>query len=115
MAVLPCAQHIARAPDLEITYRNLETGAKLGEFPNGLQPFFRHFRQRLTAPEGKISIGPTGRTSYPPSQLVQLRQTEPVGVFNDQCVDVGYIHAGLDDGGANQNVDLAVDDAAPDF
>ena len=39
---------------------------------------------------------------------MELGQTHPVRVLNDQGVDVGNVDAGLDDGGADQNLHLAL-------
>ena len=39
---------------------------------------------------------------------MQLCQTHPVGVLDDQGVHVRDVDAGLDDGGADQNLNLAV-------
>ena len=54
------------------------------------------------------------RTADAPAQLVQLRQTQPVGILNDEGVDVRNVEAGLDDGRADQHLNLAVGHALHD-
>ena len=49
-----------------------------------------------------------GGASYPAAKLVQLAQTEPVGVLDDQGVGVGNVQTGFDDGGAYQHLNLAL-------
>ena len=55
--------------------------------------------------------------SHPPTDLVQLRQTHAVGVLIETGIDVRncntLIIAGLNEGGADQNVDLAVQQVLP--
>ena len=43
----------------------------------------------------------------PPAQLVELRQAEAFGVFDNHHRGVGDVHADLDDGGRDQQVELA--------
>ena len=45
---------------------------------------------------------------------MQLGQAETVGVLDDEGVDVGNVHARLDDGGAHEHVHLAVGHALHD-
>ena len=54
------------------------------------------------------------RTADAPAQLMQLRQTQPVGILNDEGVDVRNVEAGLDDGRADQHLNLAVGHALHD-
>ena len=45
---------------------------------------------------------------------MQLRQTQPVGVLNDEGVDVRNVEAGLDDGRADQHLKLTLGHALHD-
>ena len=49
-----------------------------------------------------------GGASYPAAKLVELAQTEPVGVFDDEGVGVGDVQTGFNDGGAYQHLDFAL-------
>ena len=42
-----------------------------------------------------------------PAQLVELRQSEALGVLDDHDRGVGDVDADLDDGGGDEHVDLA--------
>ena len=42
--------------------------------------------------------------AYPAAELVQLAQTEPVGVLNDHQRGVGNVHAHLDDRGRHHDI-----------
>ena len=44
-----------------------------------------------------------------PPDLVQLGKAHPVGILNDKGVAVAHIDARFDQGGADQNIDLAVE------
>ena len=41
-------------------------------------------------------------STHPAAQLVQLRQAQPFGVFNDHQAGVGHIHPHFDNGGGDQ-------------
>ena len=43
----------------------------------------------------------------PTAQLVQLADAEAVGIHHHHHGGIGYIDADLDDGGADQHIDLA--------
>ena len=56
-----------------------------------------------------------GRAPDTATELVQLGEAHPVGVVDDECVDVGDVDAGLDNGGAYQDIQLLVQEPPPDF
>ena len=47
-------------------------------------------------------------SAYPPTKLVKLRQAKTVSALDDERVYIWHIQTGLDDGGADQDVALAV-------
>jgi hypothetical protein len=55
-----------------------------------------------------------GGAAHPAPYLVQLGKAHPVRVLDDQGVDVGDVDAGLDDGGAHQNLGASVGDGLHD-
>ena len=59
----------------------------------------------------QIGVGLPVRTAHPPAQLMQLRQPELVRPVDEDGVGVGDVDAVLDDGGANQQVQLAAVEA----
>ena len=70
-----------------------------------------------TLPAGYVRYAYARRDGPPhaPAQLMQLRQPHAVGVLDNQGVRVRDIHAGFDDGGADQNVDLVLHQPPPDL
>ena len=46
---------------------------------------------------------------------MELGQAEPVGVFNNEGVDVGHVHTGFDDGGAHEDIHLMLQHLTPDL
>lgn len=68
----------------------------------------RDFAQRLAPAVAQISIGVARGTADTAADLVQLRQTHVVRVFDDEGVRVRDVDAGFDDGRADEDVYLAV-------
>src|SRR5256885_3401557 len=56
-----------------------------------------------------------GTSSDPTPELMQLRQPEAIGAFDHHGRRVGDVHADFDDGGRDQDVDLAGDEALHDL
>ena len=50
----------------------------------------------------------TSGAANPSPKLMQLGQTQPVGILNNQRVGVGNVQAGLNDGGTDQNLNFAI-------
>ena len=73
-----------------------------------LEPLLRHLRRVPCPAEGQIGIGVAAGAPHAAADLVQLGQAEAVGVLDDEGVDVRDVDAGLDDGGADEDLDLAV-------
>src|SRR5690606_9280176 len=107
-AVLLGPQQVARAADFQVAQGNLEARPQLGEFPDGLQALFRVFGQYFVLAVGEIRICHSIAAPDPAPELIQLRQPEAIRFVDDERVDVGDIHARLDDGAANQHVDFPV-------
>ena len=115
MPVLFRAEQVARPADLEVAERDLESRAELGVFADRGEPLDRDLRERLAGTEGEVGVGVAAAPPDASADLVQLREPHAVGVLNDQRVGVGKVDAGLDDGGADQHVDLAPDERLPDI
>ncbi len=115
MAVLLRSQHIARPPDLQIPHGDLDAGAQLRKFPDGLEPFLRFLFQHLVSFVHEKCIGSPAGTAYPPPELIQLRQAHAVRIVDDHGVGVGDVKACLDNGSGHQHVDVAVYKVKHDF
>ncbi len=67
----------------------------------------------LVPPEGEVGVGLAAGAAHPAPDLVQLGQAHAVGILNDQGVAVAHVDAGFNQGGADQHVDLAVQQLLP--
>ena len=85
-----------------------EAAAELHVLPDGGQPLAGHLAEHLSGAVGKVGVGSPPRTAHTAPDLVQLAQPHVVRVLDDQRVYIGDIDAGLDDGGADQDVRLPV-------
>ena len=75
--------------------------------------FWRDVGEGLVPPEGEVGVGLAARAAHPAPDLVQLGKAHAVGVLDDEGVAVAHVHARLDEGGADQDVDLAVQQLLP--
>ena len=114
MAVLAVAQQAAGAADLQVPHGDAHPRTEGRELPDGRQPLGRHFGEDPVPAEGEVGVCLAGRPAHPAADLVQLGQAHAVGVLNDQGVAVAHVHPGLDEGGADQQVDLVVQQLLPD-
>ena len=102
------AEQVARTTDLEVAHRDLEAGAELRVFADGLEALFRDLGEDFALAERQIGVGVPARTADAAAQLMQLREAELVGVLDNEGVDVRDVDAGLDDGRADEDLDVAV-------
>ena len=109
MAVLGPAQDAAGPADLQIPHGDPEAAAHVGEFPDGGKAFFRHFPQDPVPLVHQEGVGGTAGPADTAPQLIELGQAHPVGVTDDNGIDVGNIHTGLNNSGRDQDIDPAAD------
>ena len=107
-AALRFAQEFARTADLQIVRGQHEAGAELLERLDGFEASRRILRQRLARRHEQVRIGAMMRAADAAAQLVQLRQTQPVGEIDHDGVGRGHVDAALDDRRAQQQVEAAV-------
>ena len=107
MTGLLSAKQIACTADLQVAHCDFKAGAEFGKIPDGRQALFGDFSQVLIGLIGEVGVGVTGRTAHTAPELVELRKSKPVCVFDDQGVSVGDIQTGFNDGSADQYLDFA--------
>ena len=83
MARLLRTQKIASTTDFQVTHSNLEAGTKFGEISDGGKPLFCNLGQLFVGPVSELGIGVAGGAAYTAPELMQLRKTETVGIFNN--------------------------------
>ena len=111
--MLAVPQKIARAANLQIAHGDAESRTEGGELPDGGQPLGGDLRQHFIPLEREIGVGLAGGTPHAAADLVQLGKPHAVGIFNDERVAVAHIHAGLDEGGADQHINFIVQQLLP--
>src|SRR5205085_9668216 len=96
------AQELARAAELQILLGQL---LAVLAAPENLEPLPRRFTR--PAPEQENAPAGTLRPPYPPAQLVELRQAEPLRVLDHDERCVGDVEPHLDDGRGDQDARVA--------
>ena len=99
--MLTAAEEIPRPPLLQIRLGDLKAvggGGQGFQASHGLLlPAFGH----------QDAVGPVPPPAHPAPQLVQLAQTEALGIFDDDQGGVGHVHPHLHYGGGHQHLGLA--------
>src|SRR5205814_3436324 len=97
VSALLAAEQIACPADLEVERRDTEAAAEVAELPDRGQPLLRNRRERLLRRDQKVGIGAAVRATDPSAELIELRQSIPIGAIDDDGVGVGNVEAVLDD------------------
>ena len=91
-ATLLRAFQITRATELQVRFRYFKTIARLH---HNLKTFSGFLCKFIRSHQNTIRL--IGTTPYASAQLMQLRQTEPVGVFDYHYICIRDIDADFDD------------------
>ena len=97
MARLFGAEDIARPANLQIPQGNAKTGAELRILLDGLESSARQRRDAARSRQQHIGIGTVLVTTDPAAKLVQLGQSEPIRIGDEDGIGIGNIDAGLND------------------
>ena len=101
-------QEVPRPPDLQVPHGDFEAGPELHVLLDGGEALGGDLREDLPPPEGHVGVGPPGAAPDAPPDLVELAESHLVRVLNNQCIHIGDVNAGLNDGGAHQYLRLPV-------
>lgn len=82
---------------------------------HGGEPVVRLLRERLLRRVQEVRVRALAPAPHAPAELVELGEPEHVGPLQDERVGVGDVQAGLDDGGAHQDVELLLPEGADDL
>src|SRR5207344_3346109 len=102
-ARLARSQELTFSADLEVASGELE--AIRGRH-HRLEPLDRAFRELLTCPRDEQAVRLLCSTADAPTQLVELGETEAVGLLNDHHSGVRHVHANLDDRRRDEHVEF---------
>ena len=106
--MLFCSQDIPCTPNLQVTHGQFKTRPEFGKLLQCSKSLFRLFGQHLIPRKGEIGVGQAVGTADPTAQLVELGQPKPVSILHNQCIDIRKIQPALNDGGADQTIELFV-------
>ena len=106
---LSFAEHVARASQLEVSHRQLESRTELRELADSCEPFACDLRQDFARLIHEVSVSQPVRPAYSSSQLVQLCQSESVGVEDYHRIGIRDVDPVLDDRCRNENVGPSFD------
>ena len=109
MARLGLSEHRASAADLQILLRDPNAAAQFRELAYGLQPLLCLFIRQAVFAVHDESVCLAARTPDAAAELIELRQPVALRVVDDNGIDVRNVYSGLNDGGRNEHVRLAVD------
>ena len=82
--------------------------AKFRETLNGLQSAARHGCQRYVRRNKQVAKSFARAAAYATTQLMQLTQSEVMGIVDDYSVDIGHIDSRLNDSGCQQHIIVMV-------
>src|SRR5216684_1057846 len=108
-AVLSRAEQLPHPPDSHVLFGELEAVVDLS---HEIQPLETRVRG-IVRQQQAVALGRAAPDTA--SKLVQLRQPETVRALDHHDRGVGHVHADLDDGGCNQDLDLAGDKTPHDI
>ncbi len=109
------AEQVAGSANLEVFERDLDARPEVVVRSDGRQPVERRLGQRLVFVVQEVGVGPLATSTDATAQLVQLREPVLVGAIDDERVRVGDVEAGLDDGGRDEHVELALPEVDHDL
>src|SRR5471030_1810246 len=96
------AEEFSGAAELQVHLRNIKP---VGGFHHGADAMAGgvvHF----FGDQHAVTLG--GAAAHAPAKLMQLREAESLGLLHQHDAGVGDIHAHFDDGGGNQDLDMAL-------
>ena len=115
LAGLLGADDRTRTAQLEVAHRDGESGPQPTALGDRREPLVRLLRHRGVGREQQVGVAAFAGASDATTQLVHLPEPEQVRTFDDERVRVGDVEPGLDDGGADEHVDVTLPEAQHDL
>ena len=97
----------ARTTYLQILHSDPHAASQLCELADSLQALGGLLREGLVGGEEKVRVGLALGAAHAALELVELRQTQALGILDDEGVGMGVVQTALHDGGSHQDVDLS--------
>src|SRR4249919_571915 len=105
------AEEVAGAADLEVAHGDLETGAQLRVVCDRREASACLRRQLRGVRVEQVRVRENVRAAHAAADLVELREPEGVGALDDEGVRLRDVDPGLDDGGRDEDVRIAGEEA----
>ena len=97
-------KQVAGAADLQVERGDPEPAAQLAELTDRGKPTARDRRERVLGRHHEVRVRPAVGATHSSAQLVELRQAVPLGMVDDDRVDVRNVDPVLDDRRRDQDV-----------
>ena len=104
---LLATEQVAGAPDLQVLHRHLHAGTEVGVLGDRGKPIVRLLGERAVRRIEEVRIGAVSAAADATAELMQLGQAEQIAALDDQRVGVGNVETVLDDGRADQHIELS--------
>ena len=108
-------QQVAGTTDIQVLHGEVETAAQVAEGFQGFQSAACVEGERSLRRSYQIAECLLVATPHSASHLVQVAQSEVVGIHHDDGVGIGDIDSVLHDGGGEQHVEVVVDESHDDL
>ncbi len=115
MSVLLSTHNIACTSEFKVAHCNFKTAAKFGKFSYSCKSFLLNFSKNLAASECKVSIGTPCASADSSPQLMKLRKSHFVGIFNYQSICIWQVNACFNNCCAYKHVNFLFKHTAPNF
>ena len=109
------AKEVTRPPDVEVLHGEVESAAQFGECLERLQPSSCFGCEYAFGRSYEVAERLLVAAPHTSPHLVQVAQSEVVGIVDDDGVGVGDVYAVLHDGGGEEHIVVVVDEIHDDL
>ena len=99
-------EDIACAADVEVAHGNIEPAANGTKLFDGLKAFLSIVGEGAVGGNKHVAECLLVAATNAAAHLVEVAQSEVLGIVDNHCVGIGYIKAVFNDGGSNKNVNF---------
>ena len=110
-AALFGTEDIAGSPDVEVAHGDVEAAADAAEFFDGFEAFLSVVGEAAVGGDEHVAEGFFVAATYATAHLVEVAESEVLGIVDDHGVGVGDVQPVLNDGGGDKDIDFAFEEA----
>src|SRR5690606_5966316 len=108
-------EHISCTPDIQIFHSNIKPGSQVAELYQGFQTLTGFCCKIMSSRSNEITETFLIRTTYTSAQLVQITQSEGLGIINDNRIAIRNVNPRFDNRGGKKNIVFAFNKAHHDL